>query len=260
MLDIHDLTVVFQQGTSNEKRALNHVSCTIQQGDFITVIGSNGAGKSTFLNAIHGSFITPKGTIWLDGKDISDQKQYIRAQTIGRLYQDPMLGTAPKMTVLENICLSKKQYQPFSLLPGVRKHEINEIKASLSTLSLGLEDQLAAEVGKLSGGQRQALALFMATLTTPRLLLLDEHTAALDPHTARIIMELTNQLITKHRITTLMITHDMKQALQYGNKLMVMDQGEVVSILEEEQKRAFTIQDMLALFEKKNIAVADRMI
>lgn len=259
MLHIHDLTVVFRQGTSNELRALDQLSCTIAKGDFVTIVGSNGAGKSTLLNAIHGVFPTPRGTILLDGEDISMQKQHVRSRSIGRLYQDPMMGSAAHMSVMEHISMASHAH-PFSLAFGVHKQEERKAKELLACLQLGLEEQLHAEVGTLSGGQRQALSLLLATRATPKLLLLDEHTAALDPLTAKTIMQLTEQCVAQHQITTLMITHDMKQALQYGNKLLVMNQGKISAVIDQKQKQELTLEKLLAIFEQKEIVISDRMI
>ena len=223
MLEIKDLNVIFNKDTVNEKHALCDLSLKLEDGDFVTVIGSNGAGKSTLLNSIAGNIDVDSGRIYNNGRDITYEKEYKRARYIGRLYQDPLKGTAPHMTIEENLGLAFSRGKRMRLGFGVRKSDRVYFKEVCKKLGLGLETRLTSEVGLLSGGQRQALTLLMATLETPELLLLDEHTAALDPKTSHQIMEITREIVEKNHITTLMITHNIPNALEYGNKTLVMN-------------------------------------
>ena len=231
MLEIKDLNVIFNKDTVNEKHALCDLSLKLEDGDFVTVIGSNGAGKSTLLNSIAGNIDVDSGRIYNNGRDITYEKEYKRARYIGRLYQDPLKGTAPHMTIEENLGLAFSRGKRMRLGSGVRKSDRVYFKEVCKKLGLGLETRLTSEVGLLSGGQRQALTLLMATLETPELLLLDEHTAALDPKTSHQIMEITREIVEKNHITTLMITHNIPNALEYGNKTLVMNKGSILTII-----------------------------
>ncbi len=257
MLEIKNLSVTFNPGTAMEKKALKSVNLTVNDGDFVTVIGSNGAGKSTLLNSIFGLTKISGGSIILNRKDITDQPTYKRAKEIGILFQNPLLGTAPDMTIEENLVLAsaKVKHRPFSLAltSKNRSHLIEELK----TLDIGLEERLRTNVGLLSGGQRQALTLLMATSASPSLLLLDEHTAALDPQTAIKIMTKTDQIVRQKNLTTLMITHNVQNAIDYGNKLLLMDGGNIIKIIEGEEKKNLTVSDIMALYQNN---LSDKMI
>lgn len=248
MLKFTDLHVTFHPNTINERIALDGVSYELKQGDFVSVLGTNGAGKSTLLNSIAGTVELDSGNILLDDMDITWMKEYKRAKYIGRLFQDPMKGTAPNMTILENLDLAYSRGKRSTLSKAIKKSDIPYFQKQLAKLQLGLENRLDTKVGLLSGGQRQALTLLMATLVTPKLLLLDEHTAALDPKTADTIMEVTNTLIQEEQIPTLMITHNIKQALQYGNKLLIMNEGRIVRELNQEEKKTIRADALLELY------------
>ncbi len=248
MLKFTDLHVTFHPNTINERIALDGVSYELKQGDFVSVLGTNGAGKSTLLNSIAGTVELDSGNILLDDMDITWMKEYKRAKYIGRLFQDPMKGTAPNMTILENLGLAYSRGKRSTLSKAIKKSDIPYFQKQLAKLQLGLENRLDTKVGLLSGGQRQALTLLMATLVTPKLLLLDEHTAALDPKTADTIMEITNTLIQEEQIPTLMITHNIKQALQYGNKLLIMNEGRIVRELNQEEKKTIRADALLELY------------
>jgi putative ABC transport system ATP-binding protein len=249
MLKVNDLSVVFNEGTINEKRALNHLSFELNEGDFVTIIGSNGAGKSTLFQSISGAVDIKEGRIELDGKDITSDKEYVRSRVIGRLFQDPLKGTAPHMTIEENLALSYSRGKHFSLKPVSRKQRKIFVDA-LKQLDIGLEDRLTTKVGTLSGGQRQALTLLMATIVTPKLLLLDEHTAALDPATSQKVMNLSTKIAREHHITTMMITHNMEDALKYGNRTFIMNDGHIVLEIGEEQKKHMSVEDLVGEFLK----------
>lgn len=249
MLKVDNLHLTFHKGTVNERIALNGVSYTMQAGDFVTILGTNGAGKSTLLNAIAGTVELDSGNITLDEKNITWLPEYKRARLIGRLFQDPMKGTAPNMTILENLGLAYSRGKRSTLSKAIKKEDIPFFKERLARLDLGLEDRLYTKVGLLSGGQRQALTLLMATLVTPKLLLLDEHTAALDPKTADTIMRVTDDIVKEHQIPTIMITHNIKQALAYGNKLLVMNEGKIVKELNEKEKKHTTMDDLLSMYD-----------
>lgn len=249
MLDLKDVSITFHPGTVNERKALDHVSLHLDPGDFVCVLGSNGAGKSTLLNAVSGTLPIDEGSIILDGMDLSKKAEHIRSRYIGRLFQDPMKGTAPDMSIMENLGLAYSRGKRMSLSKAIRKKDHQYFFERLKALDLGLEERMTQPVGLLSGGQRQALTLLMSTIVTPKLLLLDEHTAALDPKTAAAVMDLTQRIIEEHSITTLMITHNLRQALEYGNKTIIMNEGRIVAMLEGEQKRNMSVQQLLELYD-----------
>ena len=249
MLDLKDLCLTFYPGTVNEKVALDHVSFHVEEGDFISVLGTNGAGKSTLLNVISGSLPNDSGSIILDGEDISSFPEYKRAKKIGRLFQDPLKGTAPNMTIEENLGLAYSRGKRTTLSRAIKKGDRSFFIEKLKELNLGLEERITTNVGLLSGGQRQALTLLMATIVTLKLLLLDEHTAALDPKTATQVMEITDKIVKEHNITTLMITHNMRQALEYGNKTIILNEGKIVKVLEGEERKSTTVEDLLQMYD-----------
>lgn len=248
MLQINNFSITFNKDTVNERKALQNVSVTLEKGEFATVIGSNGSGKSTLLNTICGTYKTDSGTIFLDGNNITTMKEYQRARMIGRLFQDPMKGTAPNMTIEENLGIAYGRGKRRTLSFGVKKRDEEFFREKLRSLDLGLEDRLKSPVGLLSGGQRQAITLLMATIVTPSLLLLDEHTAALDPKTADKVMELTDKIIRENNITALMITHNIKNALEYGTKTLVMSQGKLILTLEGDQRKNMTVEKLMQLY------------
>ena len=250
MLEIKEIRKTFNAGTVNEKTALNGVSLTLNDGDFVTVIGGNGAGKSTLLNAVAGVWPVDQGSISIDGVDVTHLPEYKRARYIGRVFQDPMMGTAATMQIEENLALARRRGKPRSLRPGITAAEREEYRELLKSLNLGLEDRLTAKVGLLSGGQRQALTLLMATLQKPKLLLLDEHTAALDPKTAAKVLEVTDRIIRQERLTTLMITHNMRDAIAHGNRLIMLYEGRIAVDVSGEDKERLTVEDLLEMFEK----------
>lgn len=250
MLDLIGISKTFNPGTVNEKKALSDVSLHLKEGDFATIVGSNGAGKSTMFNAITGAFYIDEGQIVLDGEDITYVKEYVRSKEIGHLFQDPLRGTAPNMTIEENMALaylraSTLRHEYFSRIKTSDKKKFRE---QLSLLNMGLEDSMKQPVGLLSGGQRQALTLLMATMVTPKILLLDEHTAALDPATAEKVLELTKQIIAERKLTCLMVTHNMHQALELGNRTLMMDGGQIVFDVEGEERSKLTMDDLLEKF------------
>lgn len=247
MLKISHISKIFNPGTVNEKKAIEDLSLELKKGDFATIIGSNGAGKSTFFNAICGDFLTDSGSIELDGRDITFMPQHARAKEIGRLYQDPMRGTAPGMTIEENLALAAGKG---GWLSRTTRQEKERFREELKKLDIGLEERMSHPVGLLSGGQRQALTLLMATLKKPRLLLLDEHTAALDPKTAAKVLETTDKIVNSEHLTTLMITHNMRDAIAHGNRLIMMNAGHVIYDVAGEEKKHLTVQDLLAKFEE----------
>ena len=248
MLELHQVCKTFNPGTVNEKAALNHLSLTLEEGDFVTVIGGNGAGKSTMLNAISGVWPVDAGIIRIDGVDVTELSEHRRAVYLGRVFQDPMVGTAGNMTIEENLALAARRGEKRTLRWGIKKSEREQFKELLRPLGLGLEDRLTAKVGLLSGGQRQALTLLMASLKKPKVLLLDEHTAALDPKTAAKVLELSDQIVEEHRLTTLMVTHNMKDAIAHGNRLIMLDAGRVILDIRGEDKKKLTVPDLLARF------------
>ena len=246
MLTISHISKTFNPGTINEKVALRDLNLHLAPGDFVTIIGSNGAGKSTLFNAICGSFLTDSGSIVLDGKDMTFAPEYQRAKQIGRLFQDPMRGSAPHMTIEENLALAAASGGWFS---HVSKKEKELFRDRLSLLGMGLEDRMRQPVGLLSGGQRQALTLMMATFHPPKLLLLDEHTAALDPATAEKVLQITRDTVAQDHITTLMVTHNMHQALELGNRTLMMDSGRIVLDVKGEERAKMTVDDLLDQFK-----------
>ncbi len=246
MLTLSNLKMVFSKGTPDEKLALNNLSLTVNDADFITVIGANGAGKSTMFNAIAGTYLTDEGSITLDGKDITSMPEHKRAKLIGRLFQDPMKGSAPGMTIEENLTLAAGGG---GWLSTVSKKDRMLFREKLSLLGMGLEDRMNQQVGLLSGGQRQALTLMMATINPPKILLLDEHTAALDPGTAEKVLELTTKIVDENKITCLMITHNMQSALELGNRTIMMDSGRVIFDVANEQRNGLTVNDLLEKFK-----------
>ena len=250
MLEIKNVYKTFNPGTINEKKALQNLNLTLHDGDFCTVIGGNGAGKSTMLNAVSGVWPVDSGAILIDGVDISGLCEYQRAPMLGRVFQDPMTGTAADMQIVENLALAARRGKKRGLRWGVPKNEIEQYRELLKTLDLGLEDRLTTKVGLLSGGQRQALTLLMATLQKPKLLLLDEHTAALDPTTAAKVLEATQRIVERDHLTTLMITHNMRDAIAYGNRLIMMYDGRIVVDVSGEEKQKLTVEQLLGLFSQ----------
>ena len=251
MLTLDHISKTFNPGTINEKRALDGLSLHLKPGDFVTVIGGNGAGKSTMLNAVAGVWPVDSGRIILDGVDVTAMPEYRRAQYIGRVFQDPMMGTAANMQIEENLALAARRGKKRTLRWGVTKAEREEYHEKLKSFGLGLEDRMTAKVGLLSGGQRQALTLLMASLQTPKLLLLDEHTAALDPGTAKKVLELSDKIISDNKLTALMITHNMTDAIRHGNRLIMMDRGRIVLDISGEEKSRLTKADLLERFAAK---------
>ena len=248
MLEIKNVYKTFNAGTINEKKALQNLNLTLEDGDFCTVIGGNGAGKSTMLNAVSGVWPVDSGSILIDGVDISGLCEYKRAPFLGRVFQDPMTGTAATMQIEENLALAARRGQSRTLRSGITRAEREEYREKLKMLGLGLEDRMTTKVGLLSGGQRQALTLLMATLQKPKLLLLDEHTAALDPKTAAKVLEATQRIVEQNHLTTLMITHNMRDAIAYGNRLIMMYDGHIVVDVSGEQKKNLTVEQLLNLF------------
>ncbi|BCK78235.1 ABC transporter ATP-binding protein [Vescimonas fastidiosa] len=250
MLELKNISKTFFPGTVHEKTALDNLSLTLHEGDFVTVIGGNGAGKSTMLNAIAGTFSVDSGSILIDGKDVTRLPEFKRAALLGRVFQDPMMGTAPTMQIQENLALAARRGKHRGLKWGITPQEEQEYYQKLKDLDLGLEDRMKAKVGLLSGGQRQALTLLMAALQKPKLLLLDEHTAALDPRTAAKVLELSDKIVEENHLTTMMITHNMRDAIAHGNRLIMMDAGHVVLDISGEEKKKLTVSDLLTLFSK----------
>ena len=250
MLDVKQATKVFSAGTASEHHALNGLNLHLDDGEFVTIIGSNGAGKSTLFNAICGNYWLDQGQIFLDGQDITFLSEHRRARQIGRVFQDPMKGTAPHLTIEENLALAARRGQPRGLGWGITKTERADYRELLRDLGLGLEDRLTSKVGLLSGGQRQALTLLMASLKRPKLLLLDEHTAALDPKTAAKVLALSDRIVEENGLTTMMVTHNMKDAIVHGNRLIMMYDGRIVIDVSGEEKKKLTVPDLLALFSK----------
>ena len=248
MLDIKGISKTFNPGTINEKHALTKLDLRLENNDFVTVIGGNGAGKSTLLNAIAGVWPLDEGHIVLDGEDITRLPEHKRAKNIGRVFQDPMMGTAPDMQLEENLALAMRRGNRRGLRWEITNDEREEYYEKLKELGLGLEDRMKVKVGMLSGGQRQAITLLMATLKKPKLLLLDEHTAALDPTTAAKVLELSDKLVSENKLTTLMITHNMKDAIRHGNRLIMMNEGNIILDISGEEKMKLTNQDLLDKF------------
>lgn len=248
MLELKNICKTFNPGTINAKTALNDLSLTLADGDFVTVIGGNGAGKSTLLNAVAGVWPVDAGAITIDGVDVTHLAEHKRAKYIGRVFQDPMMGTAATMQIEENLALAKRRGKRRTLRPGITKAERDEYRDLLRLLDLGLEDRLTSKVGLLSGGQRQALTLLMASLVKPKLLLLDEHTAALDPKTAAKVLDATEKIVQRDHLTTLMITHNMRDAIAHGNRLIMMYEGNIALDISGEDKKKLTVEDLLAKF------------
>ncbi len=249
MLDVINVEKTFNPGTINEKKALRGINLHLDEGDFVTVIGGNGAGKSTLLNMIAGVYPVDCGQIIVDGTDVTNLPEYKRAKYLGRVFQDPMTGTAADMQIEENLALAARRGKRRTLRVGITAKERKEYKELLKILDLGLEERLTAKVGLLSGGQRQALTLLMATLKKPKLLLLDEHTAALDPKTAKKVLDITEEIVNKNKLITVMITHNMADAIRIGNRLIMMHEGQIVVDIKGEEKKKLTIEQLLQLFE-----------
>lgn len=250
MLEVTNIKKTFNAGTINEKRALNGVDLKLEDGEFVTVIGGNGAGKSTFLNAMAGVWPVDEGRIVIDGIDVTGLSEYKRAKYLGRVFQDPMTGTAADMEIIENLALADRRGKKRGLGWGVTASEKDRYHELLKELDLGLEDRMTAKVGLLSGGQRQALTLLMATLQKPNVLLLDEHTAALDPKTAAKVLETTDRIIEENHLTTLMVTHNMRDAILHGNRLIMMSEGRIILNIAGEEKKNLTVEDLLHKFEE----------
>ena len=248
MLKVKQISKTFNAGTINEKKALDNLSLTLKEGDFVTVIGGNGAGKSTMLNAIAGVWPVDSGSIELGGENITGLPEYKRARLIGRVFQDPMMGTAPDMWIEENLAIARRRGEKRTLRWMVTKQDRDRFRERLKVLGLGLEDRLQVKVGLLSGGQRQALTLLMASLRKPKLLLLDEHTAALDPATAAKVLEISDQIVSENHLTTLMITHNMTDAIRHGNRLIMMNAGHIILDIEGEEKKHLTKRELLDKF------------
>lgn len=257
MLKLINVEKTFNLGTVNEKKALNGVNFSMNDGDFVTVIGGNGAGKSTLMNIISGVYEADGGKIILDNDNITNKTEYQRAKYLGRVFQDPMMGTAANMSIEENLAMAFRRTKKRGLSWGVTKTEKEKYKEIVSVLDLGLENRMTSKVGLLSGGQRQAITLLMATLQKPKLLLLDEHTAALDPKTAEKVLDLTNSIINENKITTLMITHNMRDALRIGNRLIMMNEGKIIFEVSGEEKKKLEVSDLLKLFETASGGVLD---
>lgn len=250
MLELHNIHKAFNKGTINEKKALNGVDLTLLDGDFVTIIGGNGAGKSTTLNAVAGVWPVDEGAIVINGQNVTGLSEHRRAKFIGRVFQDPMTGTAATMEIQENLALAARRGQTRGLGWGISRREREEYHELLKMLDLGLEDRMTSKVGLLSGGQRQALTLLMATLKKPEILLLDEHTAALDPKTAAKVLELSDKIISENHLTAMMVTHNMADAIKHGNRLVMMNDGKIIYDVRDEEKKNLTVDDLLKKFEE----------
>lgn len=262
MLELINVKKAFNRGTINEKKALNGVNIKLEEGDFVTIIGGNGAGKSTTLNAIAGVWPVDEGSIIINGQNVTGLSEHQRAKYIGRVFQDPMTGTAATMEIQENLALAKRRGEKRFLKWGITRREREEYHELLKTLDLGLEDRMTSKVGLLSGGQRQALTLLMATLKKPQILLLDEHTAALDPKTAAKVLQLSDEIIAKNNLTAMMVTHNMANAIEYGNRLIMMNDGKIIYDVRGEEKKNLTVDDLLQKFEEASGSALnnDRML
>ncbi len=260
MLEIRNISKTFFAGTINEKRALSSLSLKLNDGDFVTVIGGNGSGKSSTMNAIAGVWDVDEGSIKIDDIEITKLPEHKRAKYIGRVFQDPMMGTAATMGIDENLALAARRGKIHTLRSGITHKEREEYMEALKSLDLGLENRMTSKVGLLSGGQRQALTLLMATLQKPKLLLLDEHTAALDPKTAKKVLDLSAKLVEENKLTTLMITHNMKDAIQYGNRLIMLNDGQIIYDVSGDEKKNLKVIDLLAKFQQAGGEASDRMI
>ena len=248
MLKLDHVSKYYNVGTVNEMCLFKNFSLDIEDGEFISVVGSNGSGKTSMLNIICGSIEVDSGKVWLDNQDITNMKEYKRQQKIGRVFQNPAMGTCPNMTILENLSIADNKGKPYNLLPGIHKKRISYYQEQLSQLNLGLEDKLHVKVGSLSGGQRQALALLMSTMTPIEFLILDEHTASLDPKTSEINMELTNRIVREKKLTTIMVTHNLRYAVEYGDRLLMMHEGHAVLDKKGKEKEETRVQDVLDIF------------
>ena len=253
MLELRDISKVYSPGSVNEHVLFRHFNLTVEDGQFISVVGSNGSGKTSMLNLICGSIPLDEGKIIVNGKDITRVREHKRYRTIGRVYQNPAMGTCGNMTLLENMAMADNKNRPYNITPGINRRRVEEYRAMLHELGLGLEDKLGVPVSSLSGGQRQALSLLMTTLTPIEFLILDEHTAALDPKTAEIIMQLTGRIVKEKKLTTLMVTHNLRYALEYGNRLIMMHEGNIVMDHAGEAKQALKLEDILGKFNEISI-------
>ncbi len=260
MLSVRNISKTFNKGTVNSNKVFEDLSIDIREGDFITIIGSNGAGKSTLLNVISGNITADSGEILVKGRDIAKLPEHKRTRFISRVYQNPFLGVAPSMTILENMSLAYNKGQKFGLGRAVTKKNEEMFREMLSTLGLGLEDKIHNKVGLLSGGQRQSIALLMATMIKPQLLLLDEHTAALDPKTSKRVIELTKEIVDNNKITTLMVTHDLNHVIELGNRVIMMHSGEIILDIKDEEKSELTIDKLLDHFDNANVMLSDRTL
>ncbi len=260
MLEIRDISLTFSPGTVNERLALRNVDLTLEHGDFVTIVGSNGAGKSTLLNVIAGTARADSGTVSVDGRNITKMSEHQTARFVGRVFQDPRAGTAPHMSIEENLSIALARGKTRGLRRAVTRAKREIFRTELVALEQGLEDRLKDWVGLLSGGQRQALSLLMATLQEPKILLLDEHTAALDPQRAELVTRLTRDIVQRHNLTTLMVTHNMEQALALGNRLIMMHQGQIVFELDAEAKKSMTVPGLLTEFERLKLDMSDRTL
>lgn len=253
MLELININKNYNPGSVNELCLFKDFNLTVKDGEFVSVVGSNGSGKTSMLNIICGSIAVDSGKILINGEDITKQKDYIRQRRIGRVYQDPSKGTCPSMTILENMSIAENKGKPYNLGRGVNKAKLEEYREMLRPLNLGLEDKMGVQVGSLSGGQRQALALLMATMTPIDFLILDEHTAALDPKTAEIIMELTDQVVKEKKVTTIMVTHNLRYAVEYGNRLIMMHEGKAILDKVDEEKKSINTEEIMAIFNKISV-------
>jgi len=253
MLEVRGISKTYNPGAVSEVKLFEDFSLTVEEGQFVAIVGGNGSGKTSLLNIICGSIPADKGDVLVGGKSISGLKDYQRYATMGRVYQDPSLGTCPDLTMLENLSLADNKGKPFNLTRGVNRKRVDFYKQELASLGLGLEDKLNVRMGSLSGGQRQAVALLMATMTPLRFLILDEHTAALDPKTAEVIMKLTDKVVREKRLTAMMVTHNLRYAVEYGDRILMMNQGKIVFDKAGEEKRSTSIDDILTLFNRISI-------
>ena len=253
MLELKNIVKIYQAGTVNETCLFDDFSLTVPKGQFVSIIGSNGSGKTSLLNVICGSIAIEEGSVLIGGRNITHQPEHKRHQRIGRVYQNPALGTCPSMTILENMSMADNKGKPFNLLPCVNKRKAEEYRAMLAQLGLGLEDKMGVQVGSLSGGQRQAMALLMSTMTPIEFLILDEHTAALDPKTAEIIMQLTGRIVAEKQLTTIMVTHNLRYAVEYGDRVLMMHQGHIELDISGEPRKALRVDDLLAKFNEISI-------